>query len=311
MSKINSIPLVLAFTPNYFIPAAVCLHSILKHSSEKDLFHVYVLLSEELPEDMKQELGKMDEKRMTFSFINLEGQLSDIYIDPKYTIAASYRLLLPELLPQCDKVIYIDCDVVVRNNLAELYRSTDLGDNYLAAVFEATLDFQVEYLKKIGCEPGKYFNSGFLMMNLALLRSDKMSGKFIEAAKEEGLQFPDQDVLNKLCENRVLGLPPYYNSIRTFYLPQYKEAFLKYYTESDWRAIQEHGTIHYTGTKPWNTFAVQFDVWWRYYKQLPASLKAKDKLKFNSRLSSLVFKSSLLRQLVSRAIEVYRTVRYK
>lgn len=305
------VPLVLAFTPNYFIPAAVCLFSILKHSTEKDLFHVYILLSEELPEDMKQELKKMGDKRMTFSFINLRGELNDIYVDPKYTVAASYRLLLPELLPECDKVVYIDCDVVVRNNLAELYRSVDLGDNYLAAVFEATLDFQIEHLKKIGCEPGKYFNSGFLIMNLALLRKDNMSGKFIEAAKEEGLEFPDQDVLNQLCKDRVVSLPPYYNSIRTFYLPQYKKTFLKYYSESDWDAVQKHGTIHYTGTKPWYSFAVQFAVWWCYYKQLPASLKAKDQLKHNAGLSSLIFRNSLLRQSLSKIIEVYRTVRYR
>ena len=54
-------------------------------------------------------------------------------------------------------------------------------------------------------------------MNLAQLRQDNMVPRFLEAAKAEGLQFPDQDVLNQLCKDRILGLPPYYNSIRTFF----------------------------------------------------------------------------------------------
>jgi len=266
-------PLVLAFTPNYFIPASVCLLSILKHSEATDRFCVIVLLSEDLPDEMKQKLRTLGGGRMDFMFLNLEGKLTDIYVDPKYTVAASYRLLLPELLPEYDKVVYIDCDVAVRNNLAALYRNIDLGDNYLAAVFEATLDFQLPHLNAIGCEPGQYFNSGFLVMNLAKLREDNMSEKFIEASKAPYLEFPDQDVLNQLCKGKVVGLPPYYNSIRTFYLPQYKNNFLKYYTEADWDAVQKHGTVHYTGTKPWIAFAVQFDVWWRYYEQLPEEIK--------------------------------------
>src|SRR5690606_6393201 len=150
--------------------------------------------------------------RLRFSFVNLEDSLNDIYINERYTVAASYRLLLPELLPELEKVIYIDCDVLVRNNLAKVYSEIELGNNYLAGVFEATLDFQLPHMEAIGCKPGSYINSGFLVMNLELLRRDNMTSKFIEASKEHCWEFPDQDVLNKLCRERVLGLSPYYNS---------------------------------------------------------------------------------------------------
>lgn len=267
------IPIVVAFTPNYFIPAATCLYSILKHSPETENLHVICLLTEELPERMKEKLRQLGGKRVSYSFINLMGKLQNIYIDERYTIAASYRLLLPDLLPEYDKVIYIDCDVIVRNNLAKLYHEIDLKNNYLAAVFEASLDFQIPYLESIGCAPGQYINSGFLIMNLVQLRADNMVEKFLEASKVEGLQFPDQDVLNQLCEKHILGLPPYYNGIRTFFLPQYKREFLKYYSEKEWNDVQNIGTIHYTGTKPWNGYTVKFKEWWDYYEQLPVEIK--------------------------------------
>ena len=267
------IPLVIAFTPNYFVPAATCLLSIMKNSEIDDKFDVIVLLSEDLPQQMKDKLERLGKSRMTFTYLNLEGQLSDIYVDEKYTVAASYRLLLPELLPQYNSVLYIDCDVIVRNNLANLYRSVDLKDNYLAGIFEATLNFQLPHMEALGCKPGGYINSGFLIMNLELLRKDGMSDKFIEASKADYLEFPDQDVLNMLCKGRILGLPPIYNSIRTFFLPQYKKDFLKYYTEKDWEQVQHSGTIHYTGAKPWNNVTVKFVDWWQYYEQLPKEIK--------------------------------------
>ncbi|MDR2233168.1 MAG: glycosyltransferase family 8 protein [Tannerella sp.] len=274
----NEIPLVIAFTPNYFIPAATTLLSVFESSNSDDRFHIICLLSEELPERLKKKIYLVGGERARFSFVNLQGRLSDIYVDSKYTVAASYRLLLPDLLPEYDKVMYIDCDVVVRNNLAQLYHSVNLEHNYLAAVYEATLDFQEEHLHQIGCDPSAYINSGFLIMNLALLRQDNIVEKFIEASKADYLEFPDQDVLNVVCKNRIFGLPPIYNSIRTFYLPQYKSFFLKRYTQQDWEAVQQHGNVHYTGVKPWDHFTVKFQIWWQCYERLPKEVRIEGKV---------------------------------
>ena len=54
--------------------------------------------------------------------------------------------------------------------ICSTYHSIDLGMNYLAAVFEASMDFQLDHLKTIGCNPNEYINSGFLIMNLELMR---------------------------------------------------------------------------------------------------------------------------------------------
>ena len=307
----NDIPLVIAFTPNYFIPAATCLLSVFENTESDDRFHIICLLSEELPERLKQKIQLTGGERARFSFVNLQGKLSDIYVDEKYTVAASYRLLLPDLLPEYDKVMYIDCDVVVRNNLAKLYRSVELGNNYLAAVFEAPMDFQEEHLRKIGCDPLAYINSGFLIMNLALLRQENVVEQFIEASKAEYLEFPDQDVLNRVCKNRIVGLPPYYNSIRTFYLPQYKHFFLRRYTEQDWEAILTHGTVHYTGAKPWNHFTIEFQLWWQCYDRLPKEIK--DEGKINRKMYYLYkFYTTALGALMINGVQsLYRKLIYR
>ncbi|PUB28503.1 lipopolysaccharide biosynthesis glycosyltransferase [Elizabethkingia sp. YR214] len=304
------IPIVVAFTPNYFIPAVTCLYSILKHSPVENNFHLICLLTEDLPDKMKNKLEEFQKDRVHYSFINLTGKLKDIYIDERYTVAASYRLILPDLLLEYDKVIYIDCDVIVRNDLAKLYKETNLGDNYMAAVFEASLDFQIPYLESIGCKPGHYINSGFLLMNLDKLRKDLMVAQFLDAAKVEGLQFPDQDVLNQLCNGKIVKLPPYYNSIRTFFLPQYKNNFMKYYSEEDWNNIQDHGTIHYTGAKPWNSFTVKFDIWWDYYEELPSEIRKEwDVNKKMYRLYTF-YKTTVGNRIINAAQNIYRRTKY-
>jgi lipopolysaccharide biosynthesis glycosyltransferase len=269
------IPIVIAFTENYFVPAVTCLSSILKNSDSKYKFEIICLLTKTLPQEYQSLLMEYCPERLKFRFLNLEGKLDGVYVDERYTIAASFRLLLPEILMEYNKIIYTDCDVIIRNDLGDLFENINLVNNYLAAVYEVAIDHQIPYIKELGCEPGYYFNSGFLVMNLELMRNENLSEKLINGLKVPYLQFPDQDVLNIYCKNKVLGLPPIYNGIRTYFLPQYKDDFINRYSVADWHSVQSHGTIHYTGGKPWNELTVKFEVWWKYYFDLPSRIKSK------------------------------------
>lgn len=265
-------PLVIAFTPNYFVPAATMLQSLLDASGGR--FQVICLVSEEIPERMQGKLIRLGKGRLAFEYIPMAGRLKDVYIDPRYTEAASFRLLLPELLPDLDKVLYLDCDIIVRQDLDRLFRETDLGENYLAAVYEAPIEGQAERFKALGCDPKRYFNSGLLLMNLAAMRRDRVSERLLEACKVDYLEFPDQDALNQVCQGRVLPLSPVYNGIRTFFLPQYKSDFLRQYPdEALWTEVQASADIHYTGGKPWNLFSIRFAEWWRTYDRLPREIR--------------------------------------
>lgn len=304
--QLERVPIVIAFTPSYFVPAATCLYSILETSKVEDSFHIICLLSEPLEDSFRQRLHTLDRGsgRMTFDFITLdESMLEGAYIDPKYTIAASFRLLLPKLLPNCPKLIYLDCDIVVRQNLAELYRNTNLGSEYLlAAVAEAPTEYQEINIRRVGCEPGKYINSGFLVMNLEQMRQENTVDAFLNALRVDYLEFPDQDVLNQVCQGRILYLSPRYNGIRTFMIEDFKSDFLKYYSAEQWEEVARVGTIHYTGEKPWRAYAMNFENWWEMWEQLPPAVK--DNLPYNKRIHLL---SKLFR--LPRARAIFNTVK--
>ena len=265
--------LAIAFTPNYFVPAATMLRSLLDSST--GAFEVICLVTDPIPDRMQEKLVRLGEGRLSFRYLPLKGRLEGIYTDPRYTEAASFRLLLPELLPEYDKILYIDCDVIVRQDVGKLYKETELGDKWLGVVFEAPIEQQAERFRALGCDPNRYFNSGFLLMNLAQMRRDHVSEQLLEACRVPYLEFPDQDSLNQVCKGHVLPLSPLYNGIRTFFIQKYKPDFVRQYgSEELWDQVQHEATIHYTGGKPWNLFTVKFGDWWRTYESLPDEIKS-------------------------------------
>lgn len=304
------VPVVIAFTPNYFVPAATTLKSILDSSSTEARFEIICLVSEDIPQRQKDILSRMAEGRMAFRYVNLAGSLGEAYVDPRYSEAASYRLLLPEILQEFDKILYIDCDVIVRNDLSALFDSVQLDDKLLAAVYEAPIGNQAERWAAIGCDPEHYFNSGMLIMNLEQMRKEGTSAIFMKELHADYLEFPDQDVLNKVCRGRVLALSPKYNSIRTFFLPQYKNEFVRTYSSSEWDAVQKTGTIHYTGGKPWRLFTVKFGEWWRTYDTLPAEARAE--WTPDTRTESLwhIYRVSVCRLAIDAVQWIYRKVKH-
>lgn len=302
-------PLVIAFTPNYFVPAATMLRSLLD-SSEGE-YKVICLVTEAIPQGMQDKLDRLGAGRLTFDYIELGGRLKDVYTDPRYSEAASFRLLLPELLPEWDRVVYIDCDVIVRQDIAKLYESTDLGDNYLAAVYEAPIEQQAATREAIGCDPWHYLNSGFLLMNLAQMRKDNVSERLLDACRVDYLEFPDQDALNQVCKGRILQLSPLYNGIRTFFLPQYKADFLKMYPEPMWNEVQKSANIHYTGGKPWRIFSVRFGDWWKTYYSLPEEIRSEWAPDRKVHALSRLYRIGIGKAIVEPALAIYRKLRYR
>ena len=239
---------------------------------------------------MQEMLFRLGNGRLEMDYLSLKGRLDGYYTDARYSEAASFRLLLPELLPAYDKILYLDCDIIVRQDMGVLFRNTDLKDNYLAAVYEAPIEGQAERIKALGCIPRQYFNSGMLLMNLKQMREEKVSARLLKACEKDYMEFPDQDALNQVCQRRVLPVSPVYNGIRTFFLPQYKKDFCKVYSAGLWKQIQDNGNIHYTGGKPWNIFSVQFGEWWRVSFSLPKDIRNYLRVNGSIRFLSLLYR---------------------
>jgi lipopolysaccharide biosynthesis glycosyltransferase len=130
----------------------------------------------------------------------------------QFTSAMWYRLLLPDLLPQADRVLYLDADTIAVDSIAPLWE-IELEGHWLGAV---TNVFQPNHLQRpaqLGLSgPEVYFNSGVLLMNLAEMRRDGCTEAMLSYARSHPeIEWPDQDTLNVVLGSRRLALHPRWN----------------------------------------------------------------------------------------------------
>ena len=129
-----------------------------------------------------------------------------------FAISALTRLFMARVLPEeLDRIIYLDCDTLVMDNLTALWE-TDMGDSPLGMVAEPTVN-KARRLQ-LGLPDGQpYYNSGVLLVNLGLWRSRGVEQEILQyyASKDGDLVAPDQDAINGALRDRIYQLSPRYN----------------------------------------------------------------------------------------------------
>ena len=213
------IPIFFAVDNEYIPFLAVTLQSIVEHSTEEN-YYVIKILCTNISEGNKEKINKYTKDNISIEFVDLNYYIEKIknklYTRDYFSMTTYFRLFISNLYPQYNKAIYLDSDIVLLTDVAELYKE-DIGDNLVGAVRDDIIQqnevFQ-EYVEKVvGVSSYKnYFNAGMLIMNLDELRKNKFQEKFLyllENVKYSVVQ--DQDYLNRICKGRVKLLDASWN----------------------------------------------------------------------------------------------------
>ena len=203
-------------TGHYSVWVGTVMQSILEHTDSRICFHI--LHDETLSIDNKYKLEKVARSGSSIiefhkidenDFSVVKNQMS------RFTIGTMFRCSLPELLPNLNRIIYLDADLFVNRDIKELW-DVDICEYCLAGVADEGVDIH-NYPKILNKYPGikkeSYFNAGVLYMNLKKLREfgnlKKLVVDFLVENPEVGL--PDQDALNVIFHNKVLYLDGSWN----------------------------------------------------------------------------------------------------
>lgn len=283
--KINTIPIVVSPDNNYVIPTYVMLHSLINYKSPHDNYDI-VILTNELSEENTILVKSLEEitSGISIRFLSVNDAFSNTEIHLKHTtIATMYRLLLPQLLPEYDKCIYIDGDALICDDIAQAYKES-IGDNYIAAVRDIEA---AEYINNFPYEitppTDQYINAGFLLMNLKNMRRDNLVASFLKLSTKNFL-FCDQDIINVACHNKITFLPLKYNAMIKYRflhyrLKKYKEEITNYFSQNDIYEAQEHPImVHYAQPiKPWQCKYVYEGKRWNNYVKQNIKVEIKEK----------------------------------
>ncbi len=255
---------------NYCEQLAVAITSLLLNSDEDDSFSFYVL-NENISEESRIKIRALKKiKDFEISFIDIDSKYFSDFPIPKYkwpecknsTISrpAYFKYVIANELAHLDKVLYLDCDLLIINSLKELY-NIDIGDNYAAMV----QDVETEKLSE-SFQISNYFNTGVMLINLKKWREEQLKDRLIKATYEniDRILFADQDVFNIVLDNKVMKLSKRWNY--QFFLST-KEDNIRLYHNFD-----AYNIIHYAGqNKPWNQpyNSVIFDEYYNILQQTP------------------------------------------
>ncbi|MFC3167233.1 glycosyltransferase family 8 protein [Paracoccus fontiphilus] len=257
----------------YLQHAAVAAVSLLEASAGSPVV-IHVMMMQGDPEAqamMAWTVRHFPNARIEFHRID-DRRISGAFVDRYLSSEAYLRFLAPEVLsPAITRVIYLDCDLVVLDDLRRLWR-VELGGRAVGAVAECDwMNGSVENrLTRLGIGRGHvYVNSGVLLMDLERWRGDRLADRLFDVVAARGpmLQFHDQDALNMVLQGDIALLDRRWN-VQVLMFGRWMRKALPADYEATREARRDPGIIHYTtANKPW-----LFRSWTRkralYYRYL-------------------------------------------
>ena len=247
----ETIHIALSADKAFTVPLGLCLRSIMQSANPGTTYHFHILDS-----------GVNHKLLMRGGFTNITwydvaDKMRDLPVYERFPSATYHRFLLPSLLPtEITRVLFLDCDTVVHQDLSELYH-TDLKGNAIAAVPWVVLGhYREEYGQHLRSFPQRfgfeddgtpYFYASLLIMDLPAMRSHGTTARIIETVRKtprEKLIWLDQDALNATLRGQITPLPLEYNVI-----PLFSEQ-LENESEAAKEAYAAPAIVHFAAMKP-------------------------------------------------------------
>ena len=261
MNDLRRIPILLCFDANYANYAAVATYSAFKNTKTSLYFYWIITPESELiAKKIKNHLEKFN--------IEIELIAGDITkfenwkAEWHFTTAIYLRLLAPDLLPNENKIIYIDCDTLVLNDLTELY-DTRLDDAVIGGVEDKGGAISSKVPRS---DDDVYLNAGVLLMDLLSLRNSgflEQSMLIYQQYKDE-ITWADQCIINKYAERKKLSLHPKWN----------RQIFSNASRDSQFLVLSDPtytSVLHFVGgIKPWQQWCnpTLSKFWWALAEDL-------------------------------------------
>lgn len=271
IEKINPISIAFCVNDGYVIQLGVTIFSILK--SNPDSSFLFYVFSSDFSEDSKIKMNKImrhfPNSDICYKCVERE-KFSSLKLNIDYiSLETYYRYVLADMLPDVDKILYLDADLIVKGDLRFLW-DTDISGVFMAGAEDKFITTE-RYKSKIGfLETDLYVNAGVLLMNLSKMRQEKMSEILLRKTQEltGKISYQDQDILNVVFKGKIKEIDILYN-------------FTTYSVKHEKSKRKSATIIHYTGAaKPWkkNSRHRMKKIYLRYMKEAMQLMSKKIKV---------------------------------
>ena len=281
----------------WFVPyLSVALQSIIDHTSPERRYDIVVLTGGLEWATMETLTRQVTRENCSIGFLDVAAALRAARLPRRgrFGAEASFRLMAPTLLEGVEKAIYLDSDLIVLRDLAELF-DIELGENLLGATRDA--DTAGIYSGYDTCarphidnvvglaDPYTYFQSGVLLLNLEAMRRECPLGDMLDYARDNRLRWPDQDVLNHFGAGRYRRIDTRWNFMTNWQFLRRPRIVAQAPQEiqDDYDAARlDPYIVHYAGPdgRPWLYPSCDMaECFWRYAKLSPYCEEIERRLK--------------------------------
>ena len=256
----------------YIYPTLVSMTSLVINAGNNTFYNIYVLISPDFSQENKNILMSIEQnytEHCKIYIINMGDKYQGKDTNDKIPIATYYRLDLQNILPDVDRIIYMDGDTAVFKDLSELI-FYNMKDNYILGF----LDNRPKSLKKYNINNAVVLCAGVLLMDLNAMRRDKISEKFNEFLNDNlgKLDQHDQTTINVVCQGKISTLPPKYGLWNFETFQNFKNhinahySWIKYNKKECQLAYENPAIIHYVMEKPFKKCIIKYYYyeWWEY-----------------------------------------------
>lgn len=267
----DSIPIAMALDENYIYPTIVAISSVMESSTYDSKYDFYIMHPSNFSDEAKNTLKSMEKTyaNCKITLIDMKDKFKSAYTDSRITTPAYYRLMLSDVLPNLDKIIWMDGDALTFHDLTEMFNVDMEGYCY-----KGFLDFpwNNEHLENsFGIEDDHYICDGIMVVNLKELRKENAVKKFEEfiAKNNDKLEQHDQTVINAVFTDKIGVLPAKFGiwdwfENREIDWPETLTSPEKY-TQKEMDEAKADPTLLHCTFKPWYFWSPQNAIasWWR------------------------------------------------
>jgi|SRR5699024_10852410 len=233
---------------NYAKYLLVAFVSALLNTTDKARIKFFCLDGGIEPQTKKTMENKIEELGSSIIFLTIDGAQYDQFKVIKHlTKVAYYRLSIPELFQGVtDRVLYLDCDLIVTGDLLQLLQ-VNFGREPVAAVEDISKRSHIN----TGLQRKDYINSGFLLININAWNKEEINKKVFKALENDSID-NDQCAINVALDGNWLRLPLVWNYQSGIYRNK-KYIIDNYGCQEFINVMNNPNIIHFVGSdKPWN-----------------------------------------------------------
>lgn len=264
----DSIQVAFSVDENYAQHLCVAIMSLLQNINPDVSVKITVIGDRLSPESVSRLKQIANGNKVSIVFPDVDFDLWDDWkVIYHYSRAMYGRLLIPEMIDG-DKVLYLDCDILIKSDISDLWK-LNISGHYAGAVVDPALSGIDEYFMPPGehvmpsGEP--YFNSGILLLNLKKCREDNLMQRVSSFISQNSarLHFPDQDALNVVMQGAWYPLHPRWNLQSVIFKMCYRDTQRRVLPEDFIEAVKNPAIVHYTdAVKPWH-----YECLWPYVEE--------------------------------------------